>query len=69
MMYTYIDRACFILTIALLDHDFRGNLYKSVVINFFAALVIDVKKKTLINAYNYTSYFSGFMKLAQIFVI
>jgi hypothetical protein len=62
-IYIYIDCACFILTIALLDYDLRGNLYKNIIMSFFAALAIDVKKKTLINVYNYILYFSEFVKL------
>jgi hypothetical protein len=64
-----MDRACLDLCISLLDHDLRGNLFESVVVGFFAVLGIDVGKGILKEAYHYTPYLSGFIKIAQMLAI
>jgi hypothetical protein len=60
-----MDRACLDPCISLLDHDLRGNLFESVIVEFFAVLGIDVGKGILKEAYHYTSYLSGFTKITQ----
>jgi hypothetical protein len=64
-----MDRACLDLCISLLNHDLRGNLFESVVVGFFAVLGIDVGKGILKEAYYYTPYLSGFIKIAQMLAI
>ncbi len=39
------------------------------VLGFFAVLAIDRERKTLIDAYTYTSFLSGFIKIGQMLVI
>ena len=64
-----VDRCCLGLCISLLDHDLRGDLFESVVVGFFAALAIDEGRGVLKEAYHYTPFLSGFIKIAQMLVI
>jgi hypothetical protein len=64
-----MDRACLDLCRSLLDHDLRGNLFESVVVGYFAVLGIDVGEGILKEAYYYTPYLSGFIKIAQMLAI
>jgi hypothetical protein len=50
--------------ISLLDHTLTGDLFESVVVGFLAVLAIDTTKKVFRDAYSYTPFLSGFVKIA-----
>ena len=54
---------------ALLDHELKGDLYESAIVGFLAVLGIDAERQTFRDAYSYTSYLSGLVKMAQMLVI
>ncbi|KAF9882991.1 hypothetical protein FE257_004361, partial [Aspergillus nanangensis] len=54
-----LDRACLTLSIALLDHTLKGDLFESTLVGFLAVLGIDLKQQTFLKPYSYTSYLSG----------
>lgn len=63
-----IDRACLDLSIALLDHEIRGDLFESPVVGFIAALGIDARNQTYREPASYTSHLSGLVKISQMLV-
>ncbi|KAL3707137.1 hypothetical protein TMatcc_005114 [Talaromyces marneffei ATCC 18224] len=64
-----LDRACLRLSIALLDHTLKGDLFKSALVGFLAILGVDAEKQTFRDAYTYTPSLSGLVKMAQMFVV
>jgi hypothetical protein len=64
-----MGRSCLELCISLLDHDLKGDLFKSAAVSFLTALGIDPTKGILIEAYYFTPSLSGFIKIAQMLVI
>ncbi|THC87114.1 hypothetical protein EYZ11_013440 [Aspergillus tanneri] len=64
-----LDSACLALSIALLNHPLKGDLFESTVIGFLAALGVDPVKRTFHEPYGYTSYLSGLVKMAQMLVV
>lgn len=63
-----LDRACLDLSIALLDHPLKGELYESALVGFLAVLGIDPQRRTFWDPYSYTHYLSGLVKIAQMLV-
>ncbi|KAI9034791.1 uncharacterized protein KD926_005471 [Aspergillus affinis] len=63
-----LDRACLALSIALLDHPLKGEIYESAVVGFLAVLGLDPQQQTFRDPYGYTSYLSGLVKIAQMLV-
>jgi len=64
-----VDQSCLSFYISLLDHTLNGDMYKSVIVRFFAVVAIDVTKKILREAHVYGSLLSGFVKIAQMLMI
>lgn len=64
-----LDHQCLLFCIALLDHNLKGDLFESVVVSFLAVLAIDEKKQMFLDAYSYTPFLSGLIKIAQLLVI
>lgn len=64
-----LDRACLRLSIALLDHTLKGDLYESAFIGFLAVLGVDAERRTFRDPFSYTSYLSGLVKMAQMLVV
>ncbi|KAA8646653.1 uncharacterized protein ATNIH1004_005328 [Aspergillus tanneri] len=64
-----LDDACLSLSIALLDHPLKGDLFESTVIGFLAALGVDPAKQIFREPYGYTGYLSGLVKMAQMLVV
>lgn len=64
-----LDNQCLLFCISLLDHNLKGDLFESVVVSFLAVLAIDEKKQTFMDAYSYTPFLSGLIKIAQLLVI
>ncbi|EED11948.1 hypothetical protein TSTA_000260 [Talaromyces stipitatus ATCC 10500] len=64
-----LDRACLRLSIALLDHLLKGDLYESGLVGFLAVLGINSKKQTFQDADTYTPLLSGLIKIAQMMVV
>ena len=64
-----LDHACLALSIALLDHPLKGDLFESTVIGFLAVLGVDVERQTFREPYGYTSYLSALVKMAQMLVV
>jgi hypothetical protein len=63
-----LDRACLALSIALLDHSLKGELYESAVVGFLAVLGVDPQRQTFRDPYAYTRYLSGLVKISQMLV-
>ncbi|GAB1213286.1 hypothetical protein ATERTT37_002435 [Aspergillus terreus] len=63
-----LDRACLDLSIALLDHPLKGELYESALVGFLAVLGINPQRRTFRDPYSYTHYLSGLVKIAQMLV-
>jgi hypothetical protein len=66
---TELDHACLELSIALLDHELKGDIYDSAIVGFLAVLGVDATKQTFRDPYSYTGYLSGLVKMAQMLVI
>lgn len=66
--YEQLDHACLDLSIALLDHPLKGDLFESAVVAFLAVLGVDVEKQTFRDPYAFTSSLSGLIKMAQMLV-
>ncbi|PCG88207.1 hypothetical protein PENOC_112060 [Penicillium occitanis (nom. inval.)] len=64
-----LDRACLHLSIALLDHTLKGDLFESALVGFLAVLGVDAEKRTWRDAYTYTPLLSGIVKMAQMLVV
>jgi hypothetical protein len=64
-----LNQACLLFYISLLDHILRRDLFKSVVVGFFAILRINKKKSIFQDAYAYTLILSRFIKISQLLVI
>jgi hypothetical protein len=64
-----LDRACLRLSIALLDHTLKGDLFESALVGFLAVLGVDAEKQTFRDAYTYTPSLSGLVKMAQMLVV
>jgi hypothetical protein len=63
-----LDQATLDLSIALLDHPLKGDLFESTLVGFLAVLGVDAARQTLRDPYSYTSYLSGLVKMAQMLV-
>lgn len=63
-----LDQACLTLSIALLDHTLKGDLFESTLVAFLAVLGVDPARQTFREPYSYTSYLSGLVKIAQMLV-
>jgi hypothetical protein len=63
-----LDQACLALSIALLDHTLKGDLFESTLVAFLAVLGVDPARQTFREPYSYTSYLSGLVKMAQMLV-
>ncbi|GFF56668.1 predicted protein [Aspergillus udagawae] len=63
-----LDQACLALSIALLDHTLKGDLFESTLVAFLAVLGVDPARQTFWEPYAYTSYLSGLVKMAQMLV-
>ena len=63
-----LDRACLDLSIALLDHEIRGDLFESPLVAFMAALGIDSKNQTYHDPASYTTHLSALVKISQMLV-
>ncbi|GFF61387.1 conserved hypothetical protein, partial [Aspergillus udagawae] len=63
-----LDQACLALSIALLDHTLKGDLFESTLVAFLAVLGVDPARQTFREPYTYTSYLSGLVKMAQMLV-
>jgi hypothetical protein len=63
-----LDQATLELSIALLDHPLKGDLFKSTLVGFLAVLGVDAGRQTLQDPYSYTSYLSSLVKITQILV-
>ncbi|KAF7184834.1 hypothetical protein CNMCM7691_006833 [Aspergillus felis] len=59
-----LDQACLALSIALLDHTLKGDLFESTLVAFLAVLGVDPARQTFREPYSYTSYLSGLVKMA-----
>ena len=64
-----LDHASLALSIALLDHSLKGDLFENTVIDFIAVLGVDVERQTFRERYGYTSYLSALVKMAQMLVV
>lgn len=64
-----LDRACLRLSITLLDHTLKGDLFESALVGFLAVLDVDGEKKTFRDTYTYTPLLSGLVKIAQMLVV
>jgi hypothetical protein len=64
-----LDRASLDLSIALLDHPLKGDLFESVLVGFLAVLGVNAENRTFRDPYGYTSYLSGLVKIAQMLVV
>lgn len=60
---------CLEFCIALLDHDFKGDLYESAALGFLAVIGIDTRNSRFYEAQNHTSILSGFIKIGQMLVL
>jgi hypothetical protein len=63
-----LDQATLDLSIALLDHPLKGDLFNSTLVGFLAVLGVDAARQTFQDPYSYTSYLSGLVKMAQMLV-
>jgi hypothetical protein len=63
-----LDQATLDLSIALLDHPLKGDLFESTLVGFLAVLGVDAARQTLRDPYSYTSYLSSLVKMAQMLV-
>lgn len=63
-----LDQACLELSISLLDHELRGDLFESALIGFLACLGVDAAHQTYWDPASYTSHLSGLVKMAQMLV-
>lgn len=63
------DDLCLDFCISLLDHELKGDIYESVVLGLLAVLGIDAACSTFLEAPNYTSKLSGFIKIGQMLVL
>ncbi|KAF7184836.1 hypothetical protein CNMCM7691_006835 [Aspergillus felis] len=59
-----LDQACLALSIALLDHTLKGDLFESTLVAFLAVLGVDPACQTFWEPYSYTSYLSRLVKMA-----
>jgi hypothetical protein len=64
-----LDNSCLALSIALLDHALKGDLFESTVISFLAVLGVDIERETFREPYGYTSNLSALIKIAQMLVV
>jgi hypothetical protein len=63
-----LDDACLELSIKLLDHELRGDIFESAVVGFLAALGVDAANQTYREPSSYTSHLSGLVKISQMLV-
>ncbi|EAW15379.1 uncharacterized protein NFIA_047040 [Aspergillus fischeri NRRL 181] len=63
-----LDQACLALSIALLDHTLKGDLFESTLVAFLAVLGVDPARQTFQEPCAYASYLSGLVKIAQMLV-
>jgi hypothetical protein len=63
-----LDCACLDLSIALLDHELRGDIFESPVVGFMAALGVDARNQTYRDPAGYTGHLSGLVKISQMLV-
>lgn len=58
-----LDQACLALSIALLNHPLKGDLFESTLIGFLAILGVDTTQQTFHEPYSYTGHLSGLVKM------
>ncbi|OOO04500.1 hypothetical protein AFCA_000004 [Aspergillus flavus] len=63
-----LDEACLALSIALLDHSLKGDLFESTVVGFLAILGINTDCSNFRDPNYYTTYLSALVKIAQMLV-
>lgn len=68
MTQNQLDQACLALSIALLDHTLKGDLFDSTLVGFLAVLGVDPARQTFRQPYAYTSSLSGLVKISQMLV-
>ena len=61
--YDALDIEYLELYISLLDHDLKGNLFESTIVEFLAAITINPIKEILKEAYYFTPTLSDFIKI------
>ncbi|KAH1429790.1 hypothetical protein KXX32_004328 [Aspergillus fumigatus] len=64
-----LDQACLALSIALLNHPLKGDLFESTLIGFLAILGVDAARQTFHEPYGYTGHLSGLVKMGQMLVV
>lgn len=64
-----LENLCLDFCISLLDHELKGDIYESVVLGLLAILGIDAARSRFLEAPNYTSRPSGFIKIGQMLVL
>jgi hypothetical protein len=64
-----LDQACLALSIALLDHPLKGDLFESMLISFLAVLGVNAAQQTFHEPYGYTGHLSGLVKMGQMLVV
>ena len=68
-VHQQLDSLCLAFCIALLDHQLKGDLFDSVVLNCLAVISIDRNNATFHEAASYTLKLSGFVKISQMLVL
>jgi hypothetical protein len=63
-----LDQAFLALSIGLLDHTLKGDLFESTIISFLAVLGVDPERQRFWDPYYYTTYLSSLVKIAQMLV-
>jgi hypothetical protein len=63
-----LDQATLDLSIMLLDHPLKGDLFKSTLVGFLVVLGVDATRQTFWDLYSYTSSLSRLVKVAQMLV-
>jgi hypothetical protein len=63
-----LDQATLDLSITLLDHPLKGDLFESTLVGFLAVLGVDPARQSFHDLYSYTSSLSGLVKMVQMLV-
>jgi hypothetical protein len=63
-----LDQATLDLSITLLEHPLKEDLFKSTLVGFLAVLRVGAARQTFQDPYSYTSSLSGLVKMAQMLV-
>lgn len=68
-MQDQLDHACLELSIALLDHELKGDIFESAIVGFMAALGVDAENQAYRDPSSYTGHLSALVKIAQMLVV